>query len=97
MLLREISQHSDAVIAFLAVMNCFTFFLYAFDKSAAKNKGWRVSENRLLIFAALFGSAGAFLAMVLVRHKTRKAKFFVTVPILLIAQGLLLYYVMTMN
>lgn len=66
--------------------NVGVFGLYAFDKYAAKHHRWRVPERRLLWAAALFGGAGAFLAMQLVRHKTRKPAFAWGVPLLLTAQ-----------
>ena len=62
------------------------------DKQRAKKHRWRIPESVLLASAALGGSLGALLGMWLFRHKTRKAKFFVTVPLLLAAQCALLYW-----
>ena len=60
--------------------------------SVQKKHRWRIPESVLLVSAALGGSLGALLGMWLFRHKTRKAKFFVTVPLLLAAQCALLYW-----
>ena len=49
-------------------------------------------ENAHELDSALGGSLGALLGMWLFRHKTRKAKFFVTVPLVLAAQCALLYW-----
>ncbi len=64
--------------------------LTVYDKSAAKNKGRRISERCLLIFAAV-GGAGIMLAvMKTVRHKTQKPKFMITLPLLFAAHIILI-------
>ena len=62
------------------------FSLFGLDKWKAVRKAWRVRERMLLLWAALGGSVGALLAMRLFRHKTRKARFAVGVPLILFAQ-----------
>lgn len=57
------------------LLNVVTFCLFWWDKDAARNSGWRVSEARLLQFAFLGGSLGAVAAQRLLRHKTRKEPF----------------------
>jgi uncharacterized membrane protein YsdA (DUF1294 family) len=55
--------------------NFVTFFVYAFDKSAAKKGQWRISEKNLHLLALLGGWLGAFLAQKILRHKTQKQPF----------------------
>ena len=59
----------------LVLFNIVTFCLYWWDKEAARDGHWRVSEARLLQFAFLGGSVGAFVAQRLLRHKTHKEPF----------------------
>ena len=40
-------------------------------------------EDRLLLLAAVGGSVGALIGMLLFRHKIRKPKFFLGVPVIL--------------
>ena len=47
---------------------------------------WRISEKALLGLAVLGGSIGALLGMKVFHHKTRKAKFFVGVPVILVTE-----------
>lgn len=61
-----------------------SFVMYGYDKKMAVQDGWRVRESVLLVSAAAGGAFGALAAMVLFRHKIRKAKFYVTVPLLCI-------------
>ena len=66
----------------MGILNLISFFLFAFDKRKSKRGERRVSEKNLLI-TALFGGAGAFIAMGVYRHKIRKPKFFLLVPLFL--------------
>lgn len=74
-----------AVIIYILIVSIISAVLTVYDKSAAKNGGQRISERCLLILAAM-GGAGTMLAvMKTIRHKTRKAKFMVTLPVLFAA------------
>ena len=70
----------------IIAMNLVTFILYAWDKFASSRKGWRVPESTLLLLSFLLGSFGAFLGMYLFRHKTKKLKFTILVPIMMALQ-----------
>ncbi len=71
---------------YLAEINAAALLLCAVDKRQAKKGDWRVPESVLLLAAALGGSAGLLLGMVLLRHKTRHKSFTLGVPLLLLAQ-----------
>ena len=64
-----------------AFLNIISFLIFANDKGKAKNNAWRTPENLLLVVSA-FGPFGAFGAMLIFRHKTRKLKFYL-VPVFL--------------
>ena len=81
-----VKTYYAVVLTVLAAINLFTFILYGLDKRYAKKKKWRISEARLLLFAALYGALGAYLGMRIFRHKTKHKKFTVTVPFLLSLQ-----------
>lgn len=79
---------------FLAI-NIFTFAIYAIDKYKSTHNKWRIPEKRLVLFAGIGGSLGALLGMLVTRHKIRKPKFYITVPIFLILHILIgVYYVL---
>lgn len=66
---------ATALLIIFLLVNMVTFCLFWWDKGAARDGGWRVSEARLLQFAFLGGSLGALAAQRLLRHKTRKEPF----------------------
>ena len=84
----------DALQAYLLLINALAFVLMLSDKVRAKKKVWRIPEATLLTVAALGGSFGATAAMYLLRHKTRKPKFSLGLPLLLIGHVLLAYFLL---
>ena len=78
-------------IALYILANIAVFCLYAYDKHMARNEGWRIPE-RILLVAALIGPFGAFGAMRILRHKTKKIKFYL-VPVFMILHIAGLLYV----
>tara|TARA_R110000782_G_scaffold169812_1_gene261657 strand:+ start:77 stop:367 length:291 start_codon:yes stop_codon:yes gene_type:complete len=75
-------------LAGLTAASIGSFGLFWFDKVRARNHGRRVPE-RTLLWAALFGGAGAWLGQQLLRHKTRKQPFRVWLGLVLTLHGLL--------
>lgn len=59
----------------IATLSGVTFLLFAFDKLMAKQGGWRIAERHLLTLCTLGGWLGGLAAILLFRHKIRKAEF----------------------
>jgi len=62
-------------VLLLVLVNVITVAAFALDKRRSSTGAWRIPEARLLWFAALGGSPGAFWARNRYRHKTRKQPF----------------------
>ncbi|NLJ33342.1 MAG: DUF1294 domain-containing protein [Firmicutes bacterium] len=77
---------------YLKIISILTAVLTAYDKYAAQTGRWRIKERTLLLLAACGGSVAIWLTMHLVRHKTRKAKFVVGIPLLIFLQLLFLVF-----
>jgi uncharacterized membrane protein YsdA (DUF1294 family) len=86
----DISTLPILVILYVS-LNILAFAVFTFDKFRAKVKMGRISENLLLLPAAL-GPFGVLIAMVVFRHKTRHVKFFL-VPAFTILHLLLVVWV----
>jgi uncharacterized membrane protein YsdA (DUF1294 family) len=69
---------------YLFCINVITFLVYAHDKFQAIYDRRRVPEATLLTLAAIGGAFGELCAMWLFRHKTKKQKFALWVPIFLL-------------
>ena len=72
---------------YLLLINAVGFLIMCIDKLLAKKQARRVPERTLLWVAALGGSFGSLLGMMLAHHKPRKPKFYITVPLLLALQA----------
>ena len=83
------------IVCYGIIMNLLAFLLYGIDKWSARHNLRRIPEKVLLGIAAIGGSLGAFAGMRLFRHKTRKTKFYLGVPILLFLQICVVVVVMT--
>lgn len=69
---------------YLITINLLSFILTVLDKLLAINKKQRISEFHLLILSFFGGSIGTLLGMFISRHKIRKLKFIILVPLSLI-------------
>ena len=82
-----------ALIAYLLV-NLIVFAMYGIDKAKAVRNEWRIPEKTLIGLAVL-GAPGALLAMFVFRHKIRKPKFYISVPLILIAEIIVFFFIYT--
>lgn len=61
--------------------NIAVFLFYGLDKFFARADMRRVSEKALIGSSFLLGGIGAFFGMQIFRHKTRKTKFQMLIPL----------------
>ena len=76
----------DLILLYLAVANIVGFLAMGIDKAKAKAKAWRIPEKTLLMIAVLGGSVGVWLGMETFRHKTKHLHFKYGVPLILIIE-----------
>lgn len=60
------------------------------DKWKARRNRWRIPEATLLALSALGGSLAMLITMRLIHHKTRKKKFMIGIPVILVLQIVLI-------
>ena len=89
-------QHRILLI-YLAVVNILTIIVFGVDKMNAKSNRQRVRIVTLLGLAFIGGSVGALIGMYGFHHKTKKAYFTVGVPLILLMQVVVLFYVMNIG
>jgi len=78
------------LLAWLIGVNLVTLLSYGYDKAVAGGTQLRVPEAVLLGLALIGGSPGAFVAMLLFRHKTSKAAFLAPFALIVLLQAVLI-------
>lgn len=78
-------------LIYLIIINIIAFMAMYIDKRKAKYGKWRIPEQTLLILAIIGGSIGAIAGMYTFKHKTKKLRFSVGFPVILILQIVLIF------
>lgn len=74
------------IFLYLAAINFTAFCVYGADKKRAVRNQWRIPEKTLLTLAVIGGSLGALLGMKVFHHKTKKPKFYLGIPVILVLE-----------
>ncbi len=79
-------------IIYLVVINVVTFLVMGLDKWKAKRGSWRVQESALFTLVLFGGGVGGILGMMYFHHKTKKLKFQIGFPLILILEIAFMIY-----
>lgn len=81
-------------IIYFIIISIISIILTIYDKIASKKfKRNRIRENVLLFFAFIGGSLSMYITMRLIKHKTRHKKFMISLPIIIICQLFIIFYI----
>ena len=80
-------------MVYILLVNIITFALYGIDKQRAVKQRYRISEATLLGLAFIGGSIGALAGMYVFHHKTRKPKFKIGVPLILLLHAVIFIFI----
>ena len=80
---------------YLCVVSLIAVFVTIADKIKAKRGKWRVPESTLLLISALGGSVAMYLTMHTIRHKTKHIKFMAGIPLIMVFQAVILWWLFT--
>lgn len=81
------------LLIYLIFINLTAVIVTSYDKYCAAHNKWRVKESTLLLISALGGSIFMYITMRIIRHKTKKLKFMLGIPLIIILQFLILFLV----
>lgn len=89
--LSKIFNLQNAII-YLILINIITFVVMGIDKKKAKFGKWRISESALFTLVLLGGGIGGIVGMYVFRHKTKKMRFVIGFPAILIFEIFVIIY-----
>ncbi|MBR2786942.1 MAG: DUF1294 domain-containing protein [Clostridia bacterium] len=82
------------VVIYVISINIIAFVAMWWDKRKAQKGSWRTPEATLLSLVLLGGGIGGIAGMYTFRHKTKKPKFYLGFPIILISEIVIIVYLM---
>ncbi len=85
------------IVIYLILINLITFLAMYIDKRKAKKGKRRIPEKTLFILVGLGGGIGGILGMYLFRHKTKKTRFVIGFPAILIFEVLVVIAILVAN
>ncbi|MFD1206924.1 MULTISPECIES: DUF1294 domain-containing protein [Sporosarcina] len=80
------------VLSWILFASIWTFFTMGYDKRQARRKQRRVPENTLWILSIFGGGIGAYIGMIVFRHKTRHTAFRIGFLLLAIIYTMAIFY-----
>lgn len=85
------------ILVYLVVINFITVIAFGVDKIAALEDKTRIRIVTLLGLSFIGGSIGGLIAMFVFRHKIRKDYFMVGVPLIIVMQIVVIFYLMNIK
>lgn len=83
------------LIFYFAVINFLSVIFCVLDKRNSKKGRRRIAEKKLLGLSIFGGAVGMYIAMLTIRHKTRHYKFMVGLPLIIVLQIIVAYFLLT--
>lgn len=80
------------IAGYFAVLSLLAFFMMRIDKKQSQRRGQRISEKNLWSVAIFGGGIGAYLGMMMFRHKTKHTNFRVGFLMLAVIDAALLVW-----
>ena len=93
----EFFGRNKILMIYLGIINVITFLAFAIDKLHAVKGKRRIRIITLLGLAFVGGSLGALLGMYTLRHKTKVNYFTVGIPLIMIMQAVVVFFVMNIR
>lgn len=81
-----------ATMTYYFVINIITFILFGADKRRAVTGRFRIPNRVLLGLSFIGGALGGSIAMYAFRHKTQQPKYAAGLPLMLLAQAAVIFY-----
>ncbi|MBE6780947.1 MAG: DUF1294 domain-containing protein [Ruminococcaceae bacterium] len=73
-------------VLYLIIVSAISAIAVTIDKIAARNGSRRISEKSLMVLSVIGGGVAMYITMRIIHHKTRKNKFMVGIPVIVMLQ-----------
>lgn len=83
----------NKIIVYIIILNILGYLIMYIDKRRAKKQQWRIWEQTIFLITFLGGGIGTTLGMYTFRHKTKKIKFIIGLPLITIIEIVVIIYI----
>lgn len=80
------------ILLYVIIINVIGFLAMLIDKKKAKRGSWRIPEKTLFTITLLGGGIGTILGMYAFRHKTKKLRFTIGFPVIVLSEIFIIVY-----
>lgn len=80
------------ILLYVIIINVIGFLAMLIDKKKAKRGSWRIAEKTLFTITLLGGGIGTILGMYAFRHKTKKLRFTIGFPVIVLSEIFVIVY-----
>ena len=91
--LEIVEMNMKYILIYLFFLNIIGFLAMGIDKFKAQKGWWRIPEATLMTLCLLGGGIGTIAGMYTFRHKTKKLKFTIGMPTILIVEIITIIYI----
>ena len=81
-------------LAYILIISVVSVVVCIYDKKISKKNRveLRTPEKTLLLLSAIGGSVAMYITMLLIRHKTKHFKFMVGIPVIMVIQAVVIFF-----
>lgn len=80
------------ILLYVIIINVIGFLAMFIDKKKAQHGSWRIAEKTLFTITLLGGGIGTILGMYAFRHKTKKLRFTIGFPVIVLSEIFVIVY-----
>lgn len=90
-------EYIKNIVLYLIIINIIGLLIMLIDKKKAINSKWRIPEKTIFIVTMLGGGIGTIIGMYKFRHKTKKLKFTIGLPVITLSEIALIIWIVSRN
>lgn len=86
-------EYIKNIVLYLIIINIIGLLIMLIDKKKAIKSKWRIPEKTIFIVTILGGGIGTIIGMYKFRHKTKKLKFTIGLPVITLSEIVLIIWI----
>ncbi len=93
-IIHKVIDLKELMFLYICVIQLIAVIITVIDKKNSVKGKWRVREKTLLLTALFGGASSMYIAMLIIRHKTKHIKFMLLLPLMIVLHTIVLYIIL---